>query len=105
MPLDQGKGPVKGTIGRRGFFTLLGVGTLGLGFGVSVFDSIFQYAEAAERTQEEEKKHQLLTVGTVDFMGFRAKEITPNQEFYITTYSAKVPGISYDRHRLRIEGL
>ncbi len=105
MPRDQEKGRVKSTINRRGFFTLLGVGTLGLGFGVSVFDSIFQCAEAAERTQEEENKHQLLTVGTVDFMGFRAKEITPNQEFYITTYSAKLPAISYDRHRLRIEGL
>ena len=92
------------TIGRRGFFKLIGLGTLGLGFGVSVFDSIIQYAEGADKNGEEEK-HMLLNVGTVDFMGFRAKEITPNQEFYITTYSDKVPAVNYDAHILHIEGL
>ena len=95
---------IRSTIGRRGFFKLMGLGTLGLGFGVSIFDSIFQYAEGAD-TSEEEKKHMLLTFGTVDFMGFRAKEITPNKEFYITTYSEKAPAVNYDAHRLRIEGL
>ena len=95
---------MRSTIGRRGFFKLIGLGTLGLGFGVSVFDSIFQYAEGADNNDEEEK-HMLLTVGTVDFMGFRAKEITPNEEFYITTYSDKVPAVNYDAHSLRIEGL
>lgn len=94
---------IKSSIGRRGFFKLIGIGTLGLGFGVSIFDSIFQYAGSAELSAEQ--KHKLLTVGTVDFMGFRAKEITPNKEFYITTYSPKVPGIQLDRHVLRIEGL
>jgi DMSO/TMAO reductase YedYZ molybdopterin-dependent catalytic subunit len=92
------------TIGRRGFFKLIGLGTLGLGFGVSVFDSLFQHAVSAN-VSEEQKKHLLFTVGTVDFMGFRAKEITPNDEFYITTYSEKVPEITYDAHKLRIEGL
>ena len=95
---------IRSTIGRRGFFKLMGLGTLGLGFGVSIFDSIFQYAEGAD-TSEEQRKHMLLTVGTVDFMGFRAKEITPNDEFYITTYSDKVPAVNYDAHSLRIEGL
>ncbi len=95
---------IRSTIGRRGFFKLMGLGTLGLGFGVSIFDSIFQYAEGAD-TSEEQRKHMLLTVGTVDFMGFRAKEITPNNEFYITTYSDKVPAVNYDAHMLRIEGL
>ena len=44
-------------------------------------------------------------VGTVDFMGFRAKEVTPNQEFYITTYSTVTPQIDVNTHKLRIEGL
>ncbi len=95
---------IRSTIGRRGFFKLMGLGTLGFGFGVSIFDSIFQYAEGAEKS-EADRKHMLLTVGTVDFMGFRAKEITPNQEFYITTYSDKVPDLQYEAHSLRIEGL
>jgi DMSO/TMAO reductase YedYZ molybdopterin-dependent catalytic subunit len=95
---------IRGSVGRRGFFKLIGVGTLGLGFGVSVFDSLFSYAGGAELS-EEERKHMLLTVGTIDFMGFRAKEITPNKEFYLTTYSDKVPAIPYDAHTLRIEGL
>ncbi|HUJ89572.1 MAG TPA: molybdopterin-dependent oxidoreductase, partial [Syntrophorhabdales bacterium] len=91
-------------IGRRDFVKSIGLGTLGFGFGVSIFDSIFQYAEGEDKT-DDEKKHMLLTVGTVDFMGFRTKEITPNSEFYITTYSDKVPAVNYDAHSLRIEGL
>jgi DMSO/TMAO reductase YedYZ molybdopterin-dependent catalytic subunit len=91
-------------MGRRGFVKLMGLGTLGFGFGVSIFDSIFQYAVGADKT-EDDRKHTLLTVGTVDFMGFRAKEITPNSEFYITTYSDKVPAVNYEAHSLRIEGL
>jgi len=98
------EGQIRSTIGRRGFFKLIGLGTLGLGFGVSVFDSLFQYAGAAD-VSEAQKKHLLFTVGTVDFMGFSAKEITPNDEFYITTYSEKVPEITYDAHELLIEGL
>ena len=75
-----------------------------LGLGASIFDSIFQYVEGADKNDEEEK-HMLLTVGTVDFMGFRAKEITPNQEFCITTYSDKVPAVDYDAYILRIGGV
>ena len=91
-------------VGRRDFFKLIGLGTLGFGFGVSIFDSIFQYAEGADKTERREK-HMLLTVGTVDFMGFRAKGNHSEQEFYITTYSDKVPDLQYEAHSLRIEGL
>jgi DMSO/TMAO reductase YedYZ molybdopterin-dependent catalytic subunit len=98
---------IRASIGRRGFFKLLGLGTLGLGFGVSIFDRIFTVSEVSGATEEpvEETKHRLIMIGTVDFMGFRAKEITPNQEFYITTYSTEVPEIDPDKHRLRVEGL
>jgi hypothetical protein len=50
---------------RREFFRGIGVGTIGLGFGVSIFNGLYQYAEAA--TEEEE--HALLMKGTVDFKG------------------------------------
>ncbi|RJQ49446.1 MAG: hypothetical protein C4538_02250 [Nitrospiraceae bacterium] len=88
-------------ISRRELFKGIGLGTIGLGFGVSVFDSIYQYAYATT----EEEKHALLMKGTVNFMGFTAKEITPNNEFYITSYSSKVPDVSPAAFRLRVEGL
>ena len=62
---------------RRDFVRRVGLGTIGLGFGVSVFDGLFHYAEALT----EEQKHAMLMKGTVNFMGFTAKEITPNEEF------------------------
>jgi DMSO/TMAO reductase YedYZ molybdopterin-dependent catalytic subunit len=92
---------MKDKVSRRDFFRGVGLGTIGLGFGVSLFDGVYQYAEAIT----EDEKHALLMKGTVDFMGFTAKEITPNSEFYITTYSDKVPSIDPKRFRLRIEGL
>ncbi len=92
---------MKDDVSRRDFIKGVGLGTVGLGFGVSVVDGIYQYAEAAT----EEEKHALLMKGTVDFMGFKAKEITPNNEFYITTYSDSVPAIDPKAFRLRIEGL
>jgi hypothetical protein len=92
---------VRRELTRREFFRRISVGTLGLGFGVSIFDGIYQYADALTR----EEAHTLLMKGTVDFMGFRAKEITPNNEFYITTYSSKVPTIHTNTFTLRIEGL
>ena len=92
---------MKKGLSRRDFFKRIGVGTVGLGFGVSIFDGIFQYAEALT----EDEKHALLMKGTVNFMGFMAKEITPNDEFYITTYSDKTPDINVKTFRLRIEGL
>ncbi|MGO9378571.1 MAG: molybdopterin-dependent oxidoreductase [Dissulfurispiraceae bacterium] len=92
---------MKDSMSRRDFVKRVGLGTIGLGFGVSVFDGVFHYAEALT----EEQKHAMLTKGTVNFMGFSAKEITPNDEFYITTYSSKVPEIDANAFRLRIEGM
>jgi DMSO/TMAO reductase YedYZ molybdopterin-dependent catalytic subunit len=86
---------------RREFFKKLGVGALGLGFGVSIFDGIYQYADAL--TSQE--SHGLLMKGTVDFMGFKAREITPADKFYITTYSSDVPAPDPHTYTLRIEGL
>lgn len=87
--------------GRRDFLHKLGTGTLGLGFGVSVLGGIYRRAEAAE----EGRSHDLSMKGTVNFKGFAAKEVTPNEEFYVTTYSSKIPEIDPTRYRLRIEGL
>lgn len=86
---------------RRDFLKCLGIGTLGLGFGVSVFDGIFQYAAAKTTAQG----HDLHLKGAINFRGFVAKEVTPNEEFYITSYSSKVPDTSREHFRLRIEGL
>ncbi len=86
---------------RRDFFRGVGLGTLGLGFGVSLFDGVYQYAGAVT----EDEKHSLLMKGSVDFKGFMAKEITPNNEFYITTYSDNVPTIDPKNFSLRVEGL
>jgi DMSO/TMAO reductase YedYZ molybdopterin-dependent catalytic subunit len=86
---------------RRAFMRKVGVGTLGLGFGVSVFPGVYQYAEAQTQTQG----HDVHMKGTIDFKGFIAKEVTPNDEFYITSYSPEVPDISVDKFRLRVEGL
>lgn len=92
---------MKESLSRRDFFRRAGVGAIGLGFGVSLFDGIYQYAEAAT----EEEKHALLMKGAINFMGFLAKEITPNDEFYITTYSDTVPAVDPKGFSLRIEGL
>jgi DMSO/TMAO reductase YedYZ molybdopterin-dependent catalytic subunit len=100
---------MKNLLSRRDFFKRAGVGAIGLGFGVSLFDGIFQYTEAVTEREKhalmEEEKHALLMKGTVNFMGFVAKEITPNDEFYITTYSDTVPIIDPKRFSLRVEGL
>jgi hypothetical protein len=92
---------MKDSLSRRDFFRGVGVGTIGLGFGVSLFDGIYQYAEALT----EDEKHSLLMKGSVNFMGFMAKEITPNNEFYITTYSDDIPAVDPRTFSLRIEGL
>ncbi len=93
---------------RREFFRDIGLGTLGLGFGVSIFDSIFHYAGAFDTLATaitEDERHSLLTKGTVNFKGFKAAEITPNERFYITTYSDKTPRIDASRFTLRVEGM
>jgi DMSO/TMAO reductase YedYZ molybdopterin-dependent catalytic subunit len=86
---------------RRSFLRHLGTGTLGLGFGVSVFSQIYRCGEALAQTGG----HDLHMKGTINFKGFYAQEITPNDEFYITSYSENVPAINPERFRLRIEGL
>jgi DMSO/TMAO reductase YedYZ molybdopterin-dependent catalytic subunit len=92
---------MKDAMSRRDFVRRVSLGTIGLGFGVSVLDGVFHYAEALT----EEQKHAMLMKGTVNFMGFTAKEITPNEDFYITTYSSKVPEVDANALKLRIEGM
>jgi DMSO/TMAO reductase YedYZ molybdopterin-dependent catalytic subunit len=95
---------MKKEMSRRDFFRGVGgvgLGTIGLGFGLPVLEGIYQYAEALT----EEEKHTMLTKGTVNFKGFMAREITPNEEFYVTSYSAKVPALNADSFRLGVEGL
>jgi DMSO/TMAO reductase YedYZ molybdopterin-dependent catalytic subunit len=79
----------------------MGMGTLGLGFGVSVFSQVYQCGEALAGANE----HDLHMRGTINFKGFFAEEITPNDEFYITSYSKEVPDINPNSFRLKIEGL
>ncbi len=90
---------MKGT--RRDFLRYAGSASLGLGFGVYVFPGIYQYASARTLAQE----HGLNRKGKVSFKGFSVKEVTPNDEFYITSYSATIPDTDPARYRLRVEGL
>jgi DMSO/TMAO reductase YedYZ molybdopterin-dependent catalytic subunit len=92
---------MKNALERRDFLKKIGLGTIGLGFGVSLFEGIYQVAEALT----DQEKHALLMKGTINFMGFTAKEITPNADFYITSYSSKVPVLHPELYELRIEGL
>lgn len=94
---------MKKPIERRDFFKAVGIGSLGLGFGVTVLGSIFQSAEGAPG--EKEETHRLLMLGTMNFRGFRVKEITPNNEFYITSYSEMAPSPDPGAFRLRVEGM
>lgn len=86
---------------RRSFLRRVGTAGLGLGFGIYVFPRILVQAQA----QSGDKDHNLYTKGTVNFKGFIAEEITPNSEFYITSYSSTVPEVHPDAFRLRVEGL
>ena len=86
---------------RRDFLRNASAAALGLGFGVSVFPGIYQYAQAQSNTPN----HGEYMKGTIDFKGLNAKEVTPNDEFYITSYSSTVPDINPDKFRLRVEGL
>ena len=85
---------------RRAFLRNACTAALGLGFGVCIFPGIYQFAEARRQTSP----HEIYMKGTINFNGFNAKEVTPNDEFYITSYSSKVPDIDPDKFRLRIEG-
>lgn len=92
---------MKKTVSRRDFFKKAGMGTIGLGIGITAFDGIRQRAEALT----EAEKHALLMKGTVNFKGFMASEITPNDQFYITTYSDNVPDINPQTFTLQVGGL
>lgn len=87
-------------LGRRNFMKLCGVGTVGLGFGVSIFTR--GYAFAADTAKDE--AHRILMKGTKNFGGVKVAEITPNDMFYLTTYDG-VPDVDLASWSLRIEGL
>lgn len=89
-----------GDLCRRNFLQLLSLGTVGLGFGVSIFTRGYAMAEEADK----DTAHQLLMQGTRDFKGVGISEITPNDMFYLTAYDG-VADISPDTWQLRIEGL
>jgi DMSO/TMAO reductase YedYZ molybdopterin-dependent catalytic subunit len=72
-----------------------------LGFGVSLFSRIYQWGDAEAATND----HNIYAKGTIDFKGFIAQEITPNDMFYVTSYSENLPDINPDAFRLRVEGL
>lgn len=88
-------------LSRRKFFKGIGLGTIGFGFGMSMLDGIYKHVEALT----EEEKHEMLMKGTVNFKGFMAKEITPNDEFYITSYSSNIPDLDADSFVLKVGGL
>ncbi len=91
---------MKKEVGRRDFIKKVGVGTIGLGVSASLLGA----AGEKNNVLSEEEAHERDMKGTVDFMGFRAKEITPNEEFYITTYSDKTPEIDPNTFRLSVGG-
>jgi DMSO/TMAO reductase YedYZ molybdopterin-dependent catalytic subunit len=85
---------------RRNFMKLFGLGTIGLGFGVSVFTRGLAFGEETAK----DEAHRLLMVGTKDFKGVKISEITPNDMFYLTTYDG-YPEVPLGTWSLRIEGL
>jgi DMSO/TMAO reductase YedYZ molybdopterin-dependent catalytic subunit len=88
-------------LSRRDFCKGVSLGTIGLTMGGAVLDGAYHYAEALS----EAEKHEMLSQGTVNFKGFMAKEITPNEEFYLTSYSSKVPEIDAETFTLKVAGL
>jgi DMSO/TMAO reductase YedYZ molybdopterin-dependent catalytic subunit len=85
---------------RRTVLQLFGLGTVGLGFGVSVFSRGVVFAEEVEK----EDAHRLLMQGTRDFKGVKVSEVTPNDRFYLTTYDG-VPDVPLAGWSLPIEGI
>ncbi len=78
-----------------------GAGVIGLQASGSVSGGLIRHAAASA----EEETHKLLMKGTLNFKGFTAKEITPNDEFYVTSYSSSVPRIDENKFRLKVAGL
>jgi DMSO/TMAO reductase YedYZ molybdopterin-dependent catalytic subunit len=91
---------MKKEVGRRDFIKKVSVGTVGIGAGVTLLGA----TSDKDRALTEEQKHEMFMKGTVDFMGFRANEITPNKDFYITSYSDKVPQIDPKTFQLSVGG-
>jgi DMSO/TMAO reductase YedYZ molybdopterin-dependent catalytic subunit len=93
---------MNGRFTRRDILKTTCAGIIGVtAAGESVSSAITRKAEAAA----EADKHELLMKGTVNFKGFTAKEITPADEFYITSYSSRVPDIDENKFSLSIKGL
>jgi DMSO/TMAO reductase YedYZ molybdopterin-dependent catalytic subunit len=86
---------------RRDVIKAAGAGVIGLQASGSISSGLIRHAGASA----EEETHKLLMKGTVNFKGFTAKEITPNDEFYVTSYSEKVPRIDENKFRLAVAGL
>jgi hypothetical protein len=79
---------------RRDVLKGIGAGTIGLGFGVSLLDGIYQYAEGVSGDEE----HALLMKGSVNFMGLR-QERSPRTANSIsrltrTMFRPSTPGLS-----------
>jgi DMSO/TMAO reductase YedYZ molybdopterin-dependent catalytic subunit len=92
--------PAHSSLCRRTFMKLIGQGTLGLGFGVLLFNRGLVFAAEAK----EDEAHRLLMQGMKDFKGVKVAEITPNDMFYLTSYD-RIPEVRLDGFSLRIEGL
>ncbi|MEW6599793.1 MAG: molybdopterin-dependent oxidoreductase, partial [Nitrospirota bacterium] len=92
---------MKNKFTRRDVIKAAGAGVIGLQVSGSLSGGLVRHAGAAA----EEETHKLLMKGTVNFKGFTAKEITPNTEFYITSYSDKIPRIDENKFKLTISGL
>jgi hypothetical protein len=72
-----------GDLCRRNFLQLLSPGTVGPGFGVSIFTRGYAMAEETDK----EPAHQLLMQGTEHFKGGPDFRDCPNGMFYQTTYA------------------
>jgi hypothetical protein len=88
-------------LSRRDFFKGISLGTMSVSLGGSILGGIYKHAEALT----EEEKHEILMKGTVNFKGFMAKEVTPNDKFFVTSYSSKIPSLDPDSFILKVEGL
>ncbi|MBE0617423.1 MAG: molybdopterin-dependent oxidoreductase, partial [Proteobacteria bacterium] len=84
---------------RRALLQLLGLGSAGLGLGVSVFARGYAFAADVER----DEAHRFLTVGTRKLKGARVSEITPNERFYLTTCDGDRE-VDASAWALRVEG-
>lgn len=99
MNAEDSPGKYRSELCRRNFIKLA-VGTIGLGFGVSVFKGGYSFA----RDTSEDEAHRLLMQGAREFKGVKIPEITPNDMFFLTQYDSS-PDISPAGWSLSIEGM